>query len=345
VPPWLRALAGVVLSVLLLAWVLRDVSLTEVARQIRGADPFLLGAAIVVSMGGFLYRAQRWRILLRPVNVDVPFHAAFGATMIGFAANNLLPARVGELARAYALGRSGAVSSSAALGALVLERLLDGVVLLALLFAVMAAPGFPLTTGIDPRGAALLALLVFTGALVALRLAISRPRWLVRAAERASRLLLPLPLRMRARLARVMGAFIEGTAAMRDPRLFAISAVWAVGQWVFLAFSFLLAFLAFGIHEPGFQGAIFLQSLVSLAAAVPSSPGFFGPFEAAARLGLEVWNIPAEQAVSFAIGFHLAGFVPVSVVGLIYAWQMGMGVGEVRRAGEEVTDLQPPEEA
>jgi glycosyltransferase 2 family protein len=304
-----------------------------VARQIRGADPLLLGLAVLVSLGGFLFRAQRWRILLRPVSREVPFNAALGATMVGFAVNNLLPARLGELARAYALGRSGAVSASGAFGALVLERLLDGVVLLALLFAVMAAPGFPLAgaMGVDPRGAAVLTAAVFVSALVALRLVIARPRWLVRAAERGARILLPLALRER--IARSMGAFIEGTAALRDVRLFAVSAAWAAAQWIFLATSYLLAFHAFGIREPGLGGAVFLQSLVTLAVAIPSSPGFFGPFEAAARLGLELWNVPAGQAVSFAIGFHLAGFVPVTVIGLLYAWRMGLGVRDVRSAG------------
>jgi len=326
----LRALVGVAVSVLLLVWVLRDVSFGEVARRIGQADPLLLGAAVVVQMIGFLFRAQRWRILLRPVSAAVPFHAAFGATMIGFAVNNLLPARVGELARAYALGRGGAVSGSAALGALVLERLLDGVILLALLFAVMFAPGFPLLGAVDPRGAALLAAGIFGGGLVALRLAIARPAWLVAAAERVSRALLPLALR--GRLVRAMGSFLDGTAALRDARLFALSAAWAVGQWLFLASSFLLAFHAFAIRQAGVEGAIFLQSLISLAVAVPSTPGFFGPFEAAARVGLELWNVQAEQAVSFAIGFHIAGFIPVTVIGLLYAWRMGVGLREVGAA-------------
>lgn len=328
----LRALLGIALSLLLLAWVLRDVSFAEVAGRIRGANPLLLGAAVLVSLGSFLFRAQRWRILLRPVEASVPFHAAFGATMIGFAANNLLPARVGELARAYALGRSTAVSASAAMGALVIERLLDAVILLALLFAVMSAPGFPLRAGLDPRGAAVVVAAIFLAGLLFLRLAIARPAWLSAAVERAARTLLPFALRDR--LARAVGSFLGGTAALGDLRLFALSAGWAAAQWLFLALSYLLAFHAFDIREPGVGGAVFLQSLVTLAVAIPSTPGFFGPFEAAARVGLELWNVPAEQAVSFAIGFHLAGFLPVTLIGLFYAWRMGLGTGDLRSVGQ-----------
>ena len=75
---------------------------------------------------------------------------------------------------------------------------------------------------------------------------------------------------------------------------------WSVIVWLNLAFSIWLGLLAFDITGPGLSGAIFLQSVIAFAVAAPSSPGFFGVFEAATRLGLGVYDVPATDMVSFA---------------------------------------------
>ena len=100
-----------------------------------------------------------------------------------------------------------------------------------------------------------------------------------------------------------------------------------------------LAFRAFGIDGVPFAGAVFLQSLVAFAAAIPSSPGFFGPFEAAAVAGLALWSVPKEQAVSFAVGYHLGGFVPVTLAGVYYVWRLGLRWSEVKESGEDPAQL------
>src|SRR5690606_38631348 len=124
---------------------------------------------------------------------------------------------------------------------------------------------------------------------------------------------------------------------LRSVPLFVASALLAVGQWLFTAVSFVVAFRAFGIDLVPFSGAVFLQSVISLAVALPSSPGFFGPFEAAARVGLSLWGVAADKAVSFAVGFHIGGFIPVTVIGIYYVWRLNlrwreMGGGAERSA-------------
>jgi uncharacterized membrane protein YbhN (UPF0104 family) len=108
-------------------------------------------------------------------------------------------------------------------------------------------------------------------------------------------------------LLKVFESFIGGLAVLRDPRLLAVSAGWAILQWLFMPLSIYFGCLAFGITEPGYRGALFLQCVINLAVAVPSSPGFFGPLEAAARYGLGLWGVDASRAASFAIGYHLGG--------------------------------------
>lgn len=336
----LKAAVGILLSLLLLWWALRDVSFAEVARHVRDADYVLFGLAIVVALTGFPIRALRWGVLLLPVAGKVPFRALHGATFIGFALNNILPARIGEFARAYSLGRVSQVRTGAAFATLVIERLLDGVIVVGLLFAAMAAPGFPVGEEAGLRSGALVVALGMAGVGFTLFLAVTAPEW---AAKVARTIIRPLPRRLHEPAVDALRSFAAGLAILRSGRLFAISALLAAAQWVWLALSFFLAFRAFGIDDVPFTGAVFLQSLMSLAVAIPSSPGFFGPFEAGARIGLSLWDVPADQAISFAIGFHIGGYIPVTVIGLYFLWAFGLSWKSMRSAEERRDEIEPDE--
>src|SRR5690606_32906829 len=334
----LRTAIGILLSILLLWWALRDVSFAEVASRIRSAEPLPFALAIAVTVGGFWFRAVRWGVLLLPAFGTLPMRPRMAATFIGFAANNLLPARVGEFARAFSLSRLTPVPTSAALATLVIERILDGIVLLGFLFLAMASSGFPATGelgGPDLRTAALTVAGFITLLTLGLGMSVASPRLAARTGRAAIRL---LPGRLHDPALEALRGFAQGLGVLRRPRLFFASAVLAIGQWGFLALSFLFAFRAFGIDDVPFSGAVFLQSLISLAVAIPSSPGFFDPFEAAARFGLGLWNVPADQAISFAIGFHIGGFIPVTVIGVYYVWRLELRWAEVRHSEEAVDD-------
>lgn len=332
-----RAVLGIAVSALLLWWALRDVSFTEVAHELRTADPFLFVVAVALTTAGFLFRAARWGVHLSPLAPGLPFRPRFAGTVIGFAANNLLPARVGEFARAFSLSRFSDVPIAAALGSLVIERLFDAVVLVAFLFLAMASPAFPAAStagGVNPAHAAGVVALLTALAAGVLFFLVAYPVRAVALVERVAGRILPESLRRP--LVDGLRSFLEGVAVLRDGRLFLASLVWAAAQWLFLGLSFLAAFRAFGITEVGFVGALFLQSLIGLAVAVPSSPGFFGPFEAAARVGLVLWGVAPEKAISFAVGFHIGGFVPVTLMGLYYVWRTGLRWREVEESEESV---------
>jgi glycosyltransferase 2 family protein len=333
-----RTIFGVLLSILLLWWALRDVSAAEVLHQIRAADPLLFGISIAVALSGFWIRAARWGLLILPVGREVAFRPRLAATFIGFAANNVLPARVGEFARAFALSRFTGMRTEAAFATLVIERLLDGIILVGLLFGAMAAPGFPPVVqvgGVNLRAAASVLAGIMALIVIGLFSMVVARRQTVRLAYAVTRL---LPARLQEPALVALRSFASGLAVLRSPQLFVASVLLALVQWMFLALSYHLGFRAFGIDDVPFSGAIFLQSLISLAVAVPSSPGFFGPFEAAARAGLGLWNVPGDQAISFAIGYHIAGYLPVTLIGVFYVWRMGLTWSDVRHSEEAVEE-------
>src|SRR5262249_32818880 len=122
---------------------LRGVSWAEVVENLGRANWLLLALSVVVSTLAIHVRALRWEPLLSPVDPNVSFHARMAGTSVGFAANNLFPARVGEVVRALLTARLAKLPVSAVFASLVVERVLDGVMTVGLLFAVMATPGFP----------------------------------------------------------------------------------------------------------------------------------------------------------------------------------------------------------
>jgi glycosyltransferase 2 family protein len=336
----LKTIVGVALSVLLLAWAVRDVSFQEVLHELRHAHPGLFLLGVLITIAGLAIRALRWGVLLRPIDPPArsSFRARFASVVVGFAANNVLPARIGEFARAFTLSRIAPVGIGAAFATLVVERIFDAVALISLLFFAMASADFPATgqiAGIDPRAAArLIAIVMGLVALVLFAMVVA-PAFFLRTAERLTR---RLPTRFGSGLLAALQSFLGGLRVLRSGKLFVLSLGLALLQWWFTGWSFLVTFRAFGITEVGMSGALFLQSLISLAVAIPSSPGFFGPFEAAARVGLAFWGVPSDKAISFAVGFHLGGFIPVTLMGFYYVARLNLSWRDVQHSDEIVEE-------
>ncbi len=335
-PDW-RAIVGILLSIGFLWYALRGVDLHAVLRQIRQADPWLFLLAVAAATFPFWIRAWRWRSLLRPVYPATSFRARFAAVNIGFMANNLLPARVGEILRAYVVSRLEPIPVVSSLGSLVVERIFDGTTLVAFTFLALAFPGFPETgaTGRELHAIATTLATVFAIAGVVFLAMVLFPRQVVRGIERLVERVLPLSFRRP--IVDGLEALLSGLAAIRRPLLLARIIFWSVVLWGFGALSYWLAMRAFHIDVP-FMGAVFLQSVISFSVALPSSPGFFGIYEAAVRVGLvNVWHVDPNRALGLAIGFHLGGFVPVTVMGLVYAARLGFSWREVR-SGESIVE-------
>ncbi|MGH7541853.1 MAG: lysylphosphatidylglycerol synthase transmembrane domain-containing protein [Gemmatimonadota bacterium] len=330
----LTVAVGLLLSVALLSWALRDVSVPELLQHVRRANPWWLAGAAAMSTCTFVLRAIRWKILLKPAVEDVPFRPRFAAVCIGFMANNLLPLRLGEFARAYSLSRIVRVGMSATFASLVVERLFDAIVLIILLLPAVLVPGVQDVGPITVRQVLVFGIALVGTGLVVLGVLVRFPSRFLRFAERWSHRVLP-----RAGADRVTGvltSFIAGLGALRHAHVFAPAIAWSFVIWIWNAFSFFLGFLAFGILRPGVMGALLLQSVIGFAVSIPSSPGFFGPFEAAARVALSLYGVDPTHIISFAAGYHILSFIPVTVIGLWYMHRLGISRDELGHSEEYV---------
>jgi uncharacterized protein (TIRG00374 family) len=248
--------------------------------------------------------------------------------------NNVVPARAGEFARAYALTREvPRVPLAAAFASLAVDRLFDAVVLLLLLFGAMLDPAFPTGTEIAGQSVGVLARggLLGVGVLLVLLYAlVFFPARIIGAYELVARRVSP---RLEALGRNALRNFADGLGVLRHPARFAAVFAWTLAHWLVHALAFWLGFRALGIEAP-FSAALFLQGLIAIAVAVPSSPGFFGVFEGAAKVGLAVYLVPPTLAVSWALGYHLLTFVPITVIGGVYFARLGLRLGDVSRASQ-----------
>lgn len=325
-----RGFLGVVISVALLWWTLRNESFGDIWNVLRtsNAGMFVLAAAVAQLM--FPLRAWRWRYILEPTAGRLPFGPLWRATAIGFMVNNVSPARAGELARAYVLAReTGRLSFTAALASLVVDRVFDALVVLLILLVVVLLPGFPSTATVGGWSVNRLLVggsVVALTALVVLVFAALYPGKVLALWDRALGSRAP---RLKRRGAEILEAFGRGLSVLRDPRLSAIVFLWAMVSWLVNGASFWIAFKAVGIDAP-FTAALFLQAVLVFAVAAPSAPGFFGVFEAAATVALSVYGIDSTLAVSYALGYHLLGWIPITVIGFWYLGKMGLHLKDMR---------------
>jgi uncharacterized membrane protein YbhN (UPF0104 family) len=307
---------GIGISLLLLWWALHDVSLGEVWSRLRDARLVPLFITIALATMRFPLVTVRWRYLLRLEGATLAFVPLWHATAIGFMANNLLPARAGELARAYAARTLTGVRFSTAVASIAVERVLDGIVLVAFLLVGIWVGGFAPETSVGgvalgtiARGAGLL----FGAALVAALVLVWWPApFLALAHGLTSRV---LPQRWATRTVGFVEGMLQGLDALRSPWRFTAVLFWSVVVWLVSAASFWTGYLAFDIAAPWSAGLV-QQGLVAFGVAVPASPGFVGVFEAAIRVSLALYGIDEGRAVSYAIGYHITTFIPITLLGI-----------------------------
>ena len=329
-----KGAVGIVLSAVLLWWTLRDVSLAVVWSELRRSNGWLFLLSTFLSTIIFPLRARRWQTILEPVAPNQPLGALWRATAVGMMANNVLPARAGEIARAYALTQQTKVPLSTSIASLAVDRLFDMLVLLLLAVAAFLDPAFPRdaevagqTIGSLAQGSVVLVTLVFA-ALYGLAFF---PAQIVRIYEIFTR---RISKTLEDRGKAVLTRFSEGLSVLKSPRRFLAVLSWTILHWLVNALGFWYGFKAVGIELP-FSAALFLQTLIAVGVALPSAPGFFGFFEKITVVGLAIYGVGAPQATSFAIGYHILTFIPITVIGLWYFAKLGLHLKEIDQARGE----------
>ena len=306
----IRGGIGIVISVLALALVVRQVDIGAVAHVLGNASP-----AWVIAVGVFIgidvgCRTIRWQGLLAPIQ-PVRFVPVLGYLLVGYLANNVLPARLGELVRSHYLGDREGMSRATTLGTIVVERVVDTVVLVAIASAAILL--------LHVRGIVASAVLVGVGltGLLVVALAVALVAHRLPYADRALAAVERWPS-----VIRLAGRLRGGLAVAGRPRTVAVAVGWSVVAWSATVVAFAAAGQAVGVELTWGQAAL-LAAGVSLATAIPAGPGYLGTFELAAVQVAVVFGVGADPAVALAVLVHVVILVLTSAGGAIALLRLG----------------------
>ena len=332
---------GLAVSLVFIALFFLIVDIEEMGEALADAKYQYIVPAVLLYFVALLFRTLRWQYLLSPLR-RFPPSRLFHVMTVGYMANNLLPARLGEVARAYYLGRRENFSGSSALATIAVERVYDG---LTLLFLAAVAIPFLLFAGlVDDSGntargvwilVGALAALAFIAAITVLTLLAINPRF-GRFIEGLANL---LPARIRPKARDLIALFIEGLSILRQPRRHLGLFLWSLPVWLLEGAMYLFIALSFDLQDffsPGIlliPVVLFVTAASNLATSLPSSPGSIGTFEFPAAAALTLVGVSDGVAGAYAFMVHVALLIPVTAMGLLFLWLSNVSLR--RLAGEE----------
>lgn len=332
---WGLNLLGIVISVACLWWAAADMlnnpqTRAKIVAAFRQANYWMLVPFLGALFVFYWLKAIRWRLLLQPLGDYRPMKDLFPPTLIGFAFNNLLPAHLGEFVRVFVMGRRHRLPMTAVLSSVVLERVFD-------IFAIVTFLGCGLlfVKNVDPSikryalvGSAAAAVLV-VGAFVFVLW--TKP--FVRLFEAILARLPFVPKPLAGKVVGLIESAASGLTALHQPRLLAGIFASSLAQWALNGWMMYVALEAFQVHVSPWVACILLGA-VAFGVTVPSTPGYFGVIQALFMLVLKFFTDKEEAVFAASIFYHLAQYVPVTLLGLYYFNRTGLKVSDVQKAAE-----------
>ena len=324
---------GVGVSIFFMALLFRKIDFNQLWSALVAVDYRYILLAVVCTFASYLLRAVRWHYLLIPEK-NISLSSLYPATIIGYMANNVLPARLGEFVRAYILAQREGLPTPTVFASLVIDRLFDG-------FTVMLILLFTLFTLRLPQGLAEAETVLRTGGIVTFVLysgvvafLFLLKRQTMRTLKWTGVLLKPLPQRLTDRIIPLLGSFIGGIRMSSKGGHIAAILVSSLFVWVFCIIPVHLVLRGFGINLP-ITASMFILVLLVFAVMVPASPGFIGTYHYACFKGLSAFGIAESTSVSIALVLHSTAFFPVIIAGAYHLWRGRMSLGMLTSAGIE----------
>jgi hypothetical protein len=329
----LKVWLGIGVSIFFMVLLFRKIDFNQLWEALVIVDYRFILLAVACTFVSYFLRAVRWHYLLIPEK-NIPLSSLYPATVIGYMANNVLPARLGEFVRAYVLAQREGLQTPTVFASLVIDRLFDG-------FTVMLLLLFTLFTLRMPHGLAEAETVLRTGGVVTFVLYAGVIGFLVLLKRQTMRtlawtgvLLKPFPQRMTERVIPLLGSFISGIRMSSNGGHILAVLVSSLFVWLFCIIPVDLVLKGFGVNLP-ITASMFILVLLVFAVMVPASPGFIGTYHYACFKGLSAFGIADSTSVSIALVLHGTAFFPVIIAGFYHLWQGKMSLGMLTAAGTE----------
>lgn len=304
---------GIVISIVLLLFLFRDINFRELGSALAAANYWWLLPNVILVTLAMHQRAFRWKFMLNPIK-QVPFGKLLSATSIGFMANNVLPLRLGEFARAYSLSfQDKDISKSASLATIFIERMVFDLVMLLTIFGLVVYGSHLAMQSAMADGAIVAVVVALVGISFVLVLALKPEK-----SGRVIAMFFPfLSPETREKIVVTVMKFSKGLEFIKSPRDLGMVSMLTAILWFFMGLSNWFVFQAFGFDVP-LTASFVLLVVVSVSILVPSSPGFVGVYHAGTVWTLYNYGIDKEHALSFALVLHAAQYIPITLMGFYY---------------------------
>lgn len=315
---------------------LRDIDWQNLWSAFTQFHALWLVPALCVYLSGYLIRGIRWEILLSPVK-KCHFRNIFPTLIIGFMANNLLPARAGEFVRAYLNGTKEKISRSASLATIVLERIFDGLTMIIMLGIALSLGNLPIhfenmppdiqkAIHVSPYVFGVAFLLLFL-MLIFKNVAVGFINFLTGHA----------PAHMRKPLNKIAHTFFDGLKILKNARESFLVLATSFAAWTCEFASYYLLALGMGIAPSplSFWSSALLMAVVNIAILIPNAPGGFGLFEYAGVKILVPFGLSKELALGYMLILHLVVWIPINLLGLYFMSRDHLSLGKLEKSSEK----------
>ncbi|MCP4265189.1 MAG: flippase-like domain-containing protein [Candidatus Brocadiaceae bacterium] len=322
-------IVGILVSIVCSWLFARKIEWASLIAALREANYVYIIPTIIIIFILHYLRAFRWMEFIIPIK-RVSVLNLFSASMIGFMANSILPARAGEIIRPIIIARKEKIKITALFATVVMERVFD--ILIIIVMTSFLFLFLPSNTHIF--NGLIVAIMVSFG-IFAITFLFLLSLYPERAGAVLERFLFLFPHHLKEKLVDLLHSFISGLQVFDNKK----QLIWIGGQslviWLLNAASVYVLCYSFRI-DLSFAGACFVMICLALAVALPQAPGFIGVFHMATQKSMDVFGVELSSSQSFAIILWMVSIIPTTVVGILFLWKEGISFGEISHIEEKI---------
>jgi uncharacterized protein (TIRG00374 family) len=328
---------GILISAVLIYFALHKMNLSDVWHTLQTAQYLWLLPGVAVYFMGVYVRAWRWHYLLRPIK-KISTNKMFPMVAIGYMGNNIYGYRIGEVLRAMVLKRHEDVPISASLATIIIERIFDGVVMLAFIFVNLpelakATHGSGVIGPINIQTTAIYGSALFFGALLIFLLAAMLPRITTRAVDWS--IVHLVPVRFREKVGGLARKFLDGLESLRSPKDVLMVFLTSVVIWLFETGKYWFVMHAFNF-QVSFFTLMLMNGIVNLFTTLPSAPGYIGTFDWPGIEVLVAYGVARDIATGYTLVLHASLWLSITALGAYYFFvREGMQWSKVPKVAQE----------
>ena len=321
-----KIIIGLLISIGFLFLAFRQLDFQQMKQAFSVANYWLLIPSIIIIFASHWLRSVRWQFLMNPIR-KIPVGNLFSALLIGYAANTILPAHLGEFLRAYVVGKKRNIPVSSALATIVVERIVDIlsiVLILAVTLVIYPFPNWVKKSGYIMFGFAI-GLFIF---LVLMK------RYTEATLSFLHTLMKPFPQSITEKVEKLSRSFIDGLKPMKSKFDYIIIFLLSILIWLGYWFVMYINFYTFNLaadYNLGITTGLVMLVITTISVVVPSSPGYIGTYHWLCQFSLQLFHVPRAIGLTYAIVVHAMNFFPVFLVGFVLAWKEGIKLSKVQK--------------